>query len=56
MSDLERCQSYRESNKRSKEKQGPTLSVRFTEVSVKRESTVIFKRIDLFTDTAAILN
>ena len=33
--------SYRESNKRSKERQGPTLSVRFTEVSVKRESTVI---------------
>ena len=37
---LERCPSYRESNKRSKERQGPTLSVRFTEVSVKRESTV----------------
>ena len=40
MSVLERCPSYRESNKRSKERQGPTLSVRFTEVSVKRESTV----------------
>ena len=40
MSVLERCPSYRESNKGSKEKQGPTLSVRFTEVSVKRESTV----------------
>ena len=25
----------------SKERQGPTLSVRFTEVSVKRESTVV---------------
>ena len=34
---LERCPSYRESNKGSKETQGPTLSVRFTEVSVKRE-------------------
>ena len=28
------CPSYRESNKRSKERQGPTLGVRFTEVSV----------------------
>ena len=35
-----RCPSYRESNKGSKERQGPTPSVRFTEVSVKRESTV----------------
>ena len=35
-----KCPSYRESNKGSKETQGPTLSVRFTEVSVKRESTV----------------
>ena len=34
MSVLERCPSYRKSNKRSKEKQGPTLGVRFTEVSV----------------------
>ena len=41
MSVLERCPSYRESNKMSKERQGPTLSVRFTEVSVKRESTVV---------------
>ena len=40
MSVLERCPSYRESNKWSKERQRPTLSVRFTEVSVKRESTV----------------
>ena len=40
MSILERCPSYRESNKGSKERQGPTLSVHFTEVSVKRESTV----------------
>ena len=31
---LKRCPSYRESNKRSKERQGPTLGVRFTEVSV----------------------
>ena len=41
MSVLERCPSYRESNKGSKERQGPTLGVRFTEVSVKRESTVV---------------
>jgi len=40
VSDLETCPSYKESNKGSKERQGPTLSVRFTEVSVKRESTV----------------
>ena len=37
---VERCASYRQSNKGSKERQGPTLGVRFTEVSVKRESTV----------------
>ena len=36
-----KCPSYKESNKMSKERQGPTLSVRFTEVSVKRESTVV---------------
>ena len=41
MSVLERCPSYRESNKGSTERQGPTLSVRFKEVSVKRESTVV---------------
>ena len=29
-----KCPSYRESNKRIKEKQGPTLSVHFTEVSI----------------------
>ena len=45
MSVSERYPSYRESNKRSEERQGPTLSVCFTEVSVlevsvKRESTV----------------
>ena len=40
MSILERCPSYRESNKGGKERQGPTLGVRFTEVSVKRESAV----------------
>ena len=40
MSVLERCPSYRESNRGSKERQGPTLSVCFTEVSAKRESTV----------------
>ena len=31
---LQRCPSYRESNKGSKERQGPTLGVCFTEVSV----------------------
>ena len=31
---LQRCPSYRESNKGSKERQGLTLGVRFTEVSV----------------------
>ena len=41
MSVLQRCPSYRESNKGSKERQGPTLGVRFTEVSVKRVSTVL---------------
>ena len=40
MSVLERCPSYRESNKGSKERQGPTLGVCFREVSVKRELTV----------------
>ena len=40
MSALERSPSYRESNKGSKEKQGPTLGVPFTEVSVKKELTV----------------
>ena len=34
MSVLERCPSYRESNKGSKERQGPTLGVRFTKVFV----------------------
>ena len=47
MSVLERCPSYRESKKRSKKRQGPTLKcpfyrgVRLIEVSVKRESTVL---------------
>ena len=31
---LERCPSYRKSNKGSKERQGQTLDARFTEVSV----------------------
>ena len=35
MSALERCPSYKESNKGNKQRQGPTLGVRFTEVSVK---------------------
>ena len=34
MSVLERCPSYRESNKGSKERQGPTLGVRLREMSV----------------------
>ena len=37
---LERCPSYRKSNRRSKERQGPTLGVRFTEVSVFIESQI----------------
>ena len=31
---LERCPSYREPNKGSKERQGPTLSFRFAEVCI----------------------
>ena len=41
MSVLERCPSYKESNKGNKQRQGPTLGARFTEVSVKKESTVV---------------
>ena len=37
-----KCPSYRQSNKGSKERQGPTRSVHFTEVSVKRESTIMY--------------
>ena len=48
MSVLERCPSYRESNKGSKERQGPTLGVRFTEVSVKRESTLFWLFVSVF--------
>ena len=40
MSVLERCPSCTESNKGNKERQGPFLGVRFTEMSVKEESTV----------------
>ena len=43
-----KCPSYRESNKGSKERQGPTLGVRLIEVSVKRESTVYFYFIVFF--------
>ena len=50
MSVLERCPSYRDSNKGSKEKQGPTLGVRFTEVSVKRELTVENLTKSIFSD------
>ena len=35
-----KCPSYKESNKGNKQRQGPTLGVRFTEVSVKRDLTV----------------
>ena len=51
MSVLERCLSYKESNKGNKKRQGPTLGVRFTEVShlievsVKRELTVLTKKL-----------
>ena len=54
---LERCPSYRESNKENKEKQGPTLGVRLIEVSVKRDSTVFYpcyrSRYLLLTDSAS---
>ena len=40
MSVLERCLSSRESNKGSKERQGPTVGVCLIEVFVKSESTV----------------
>ena len=39
MTVLASCSSYRESTRRSNERQGPTLGVRFSEVSVFREST-----------------
>ena len=37
---IERCPSYKESNKGNKQRQGPTLGVRLIEVSIKRESTL----------------
>ena len=37
---LQRLSSYRELNKRSKERRGPTLGVRFTEVSVHRRTGI----------------
>ena len=61
MSILERCPSYKESNKRSKERQGPTprcpfyRGMRLIEVSVKRESTVVtfaYSRLSLIEDSA----
>ena len=36
MSILQRCPSYRQSNKESIERQGPTLGVLFTEVTINR--------------------
>ena len=49
MSILKRCPSYKESNKRSEERQEPTFyrGVRLIEVSVKRESTVCFLMLSL---------
>ena len=44
-----KCPSYKESNKRSKERQGPTLGVRLIEVSVKRKLTVFSLRYINFT-------
>ena len=41
MSVLERRPSCTESNEGNKERQGPLLGVRFTEMSVKEESTVL---------------
>ena len=46
-----KCPSYRESNKRSKERQGPTLGLRLIEVSVKRESTVYPEKFRQFYDS-----
>ena len=54
MSVLERCPSYRESNKESKEKQGPTPGVRFTEVSVMRELTVENLTKSIFSDACRL--
>ena len=48
MSVLERCPSYRESNKWNNERQGPILGVRLVEVSVKRDSTVYRLNVLLF--------
>ena len=48
MSVLERCPSDRESNKGSKEREGPSLSVCFTEVSAGVDCTCIkfFPEVD----------
>ena len=40
----ERCPSYRETNKGRVESQGLTVGVRFIEVSVKRDTTVMRPR------------
>ena len=45
MSVLERCPSYRESKKGSKERQGPTLGVRFIDLSVSLRCLVIESRL-----------
>ena len=63
MSVLERCPSYKESNKGNKQRKGPTLGVpfykgvRLIEVSVKRESTVSYLHdgVILFTTKTIIL-
>ena len=56
MSVLQRCPSYGESNKGSKERQGPTLGVRLIEVSVKRESTVYLFYPNLFPSKIKIIS
>ena len=48
MSVLQRRPFYRESKKGSKERQGPTLGVRLTELSVKRQLTVELLLMFLF--------
>ena len=49
------CPSYRKSNRGSKERQGPTLGVRFTEVSVKRESTVYCEWSSFFPQSQTLM-
>ena len=61
MSILERCPSYKESKKRSKERQGPNSKcpfyrgVHLIEVSVKRESTVLHFNHSVVQSSASFL-